>query len=92
MSTLLVLVLVLVSTVCLRGAVFIATNCCIQVLEEAGLLAKDASIFFYDKNMNLIENLGDKQVRWRAATLVVHRCRVNTSRGGVSYYRARGYE
>ena len=52
-----------VSTVCLRGAVFIATNCYIQVLEEAGLLAKDASVFFYDKNMNLIENMGNKQVR-----------------------------
>lgn len=34
----------------------------IQILEEAGLLAEKANLFFYDKDMNLIDRLGDVKV------------------------------
>lgn len=34
----------------------------LQVLEEAGLLSKTAGLFFYDKDMNRIDRLGNNQV------------------------------
>ena len=34
----------------------------LQVLEEAGLLSKTIGLFFYDKDMNLIDRLGNNQV------------------------------
>ena len=34
-----------------------------QILEGSGLLANGAGAFFYDKNLTLIDNLVDEEVR-----------------------------
>ena len=36
-----------------------------QVLEEAGLLERSVGLFFYDKDMKLIDNLGTRKVSCR---------------------------